>query len=132
MPRTRSLAWSELKIGIVAVVAMVLLVAIVLAVGGEGGYWWQRYPLKTRFSDAQGLKSGAVVRLAGKEVGTVKEVLFTPERQVEVRFEVRKDVRPFITTSAIAEIGSLSLLGDPIIDIKAGAGGTPLEDNAMV
>jgi len=132
MPRTRSLAWSELKIGIVFVVAVVLLVAVVLAVGGEGGYWWQRYPLKTRFNDAQGLKSGAVVRLSGKEVGTVTDVLFTPERQVEVRFEVRKDVRSFITTSAIAEIGSLSLLGDPIVEIKAGAGGTPLDDGAMV
>ncbi|MEO7191340.1 MAG: MlaD family protein [Vicinamibacterales bacterium] len=128
MPRTRSLAWSELKIGIVTVVAIALMTAVVLAVGGEGGYWWQRYPLKTRFNNVLGLKAGAVVRLAGKEIGTVKTVEFSAGPQVEVSFEVRKDVRPLITTTSVAEVGSLSLLGEPIIEIKGGAGGTPLND----
>lgn len=128
MPRTRSLAWSELKIGIVAIVALALLALIVVAVGGEGGYWWQRYPLKTRFNDVQGLKAGAVVRLSGKEIGTVKSVEFSSGRQIEVTFEVRKEIREFITTESIAEVGALSLLGDPILDIKSGRGGTPLND----
>ena len=93
MPRTRSIAWSELKLGIVGVVALVLVVIIVLAVGGEGGFWWQRYPLKTRFRDARGLKDGAVVRLSGKEVGTVTSRRVR-RRRVDVAFEVRKEVRP--------------------------------------
>ena len=58
MPRTRSLAWSELKIGIVAVTAMALAVVFIFAVGGAGGFFWQQYHLKTRFADVQGLKSG--------------------------------------------------------------------------
>ena len=37
MPRTRSLAWSELKIGIIAVAALGLAVMFILAVGGQGG-----------------------------------------------------------------------------------------------
>ena len=81
--RTRSLAWSELKIGIAGVVALGLLALIVVAVGGEGGYFWQRYPLKTRFADVLGLKAGAVVRLSGKEIGSVTGVEFagrTPSR----------------------------------------------------
>ena len=135
MPRTRSLAWSELKIGIATVVALALVAAIVLAVGGEGGYWWQRYPLKARFNDVQGLKSGAVVRFGGKEIGAVKTVEFTSGEngpQVEVKFEVKKDVRHLITTTSVAKIGSLSLLGEPIIDIKGGQGGTPLKDNDYI
>ena len=128
MPRTRSLAWSELKIGIAAVVALLLAVAMIVAVGGEGGYWWQRYPLKARFDNIQGLKAGAVVRLSGKEIGAVKDVAFTNGPQVEVSFEVRKDVRALITSASVAKIGSLSLLGEPIIDITAGQGGTPLAD----
>jgi phospholipid/cholesterol/gamma-HCH transport system substrate-binding protein len=132
MPRTRSLAWSELKIGIVAVAALLLLGVVVVAVGGEGGYWWQRYPLKTRFNDAQGLKAGAVVRLSGKEIGAVKAVEFSSGAQIEVTFEVRKDVRQLITTDSIAEVGSLSLLGEPIIDIKGSGSGTPLNDWAYV
>ncbi len=74
MPRTRSLAWSELKIGIVAVAAIALAVMLILAVGGQGGFTWQQYELKTKFADVQGLKSGAVVRVAGVEVGKVDDV----------------------------------------------------------
>ena len=73
MPRTRSLAWAELKIGIVAVVSLVLATMIIVAVGGAAGFWWQRYELKTKFPDVKGLKSGAVVRVAGVEVGKVGE-----------------------------------------------------------
>ena len=48
MPRTRSLAWSELRIGIVAVSAIALAVALVFAVGGQTGFFWQQYKIKTR------------------------------------------------------------------------------------
>ncbi len=76
MPRTRSLAWSELKIGIVAVAALVLAAMIIVAVGGTAGFAWQRYELKTKFPDVKGLKSGAVVRVAGVEVGKVDDIRF--------------------------------------------------------
>lgn len=131
MPRTRSLAWSELKIGIASVAALVLLTVAVVAVGGEGGYSWQRYPLKARFSNVQGLKAGAVVRLGGKEIGTVTAVEFAGT-EIEVQFEVLKSVRPIITTTTVAQIGSLSLLGEPIIDLTAGGAGEPLADYAYV
>ena len=54
MPRTRSLAWAELKIGIVAVTALVLAVIIIMAVGGAAGFSWQRYELKTHFATSRG------------------------------------------------------------------------------
>jgi phospholipid/cholesterol/gamma-HCH transport system substrate-binding protein len=128
MPRTRSLAWSELKIGVVAIAAAVFTTIMIVAVGGEGGYFWQRYPLKVKFVDVLGLKPGAVVRLSGKEIGTVTEVQFTGGPEVEVWFEAHKEVRPLLTTTSLAQIGSISLLGEPIIDITGGAGGRPLED----
>lgn len=131
MPRTRSLAWSELKVGIIAVVATALLIMAVFAVGGESGFFWQRYPLKARFSDVQGLKPGAVVRLAGKEIGTVTSVEFVGS-EVEVSFEILEEVRPIVTTSSTASIGSLSLLGEPIVDLRGGPGGTPLDDWAFI
>jgi phospholipid/cholesterol/gamma-HCH transport system substrate-binding protein len=131
MPRTRSLAWSELKIGIVGVVALGLLVVMVFAVGGEAGFFASRFPLKARFDNVQGLKAGAVVRLSGKEIGTVTAVEFAGS-QVEVYFEVLEELRPVLTTEAVAIIGALSLLGEPIVDITSGDGGTPLEDFAYL
>ena len=35
MPRTRSIAWAELKLGVIGVVALVLVVMIILALGGD-------------------------------------------------------------------------------------------------
>lgn len=131
MPRTRSLGWSELKIGIVGTVALLVTGLLIVSVGGEGGYSWQRFPLRVRFDNVLGLKEGAVVRLAGKEIGIVTGVDFVGT-EVEVQFEVLKTLRPILTTEAVAQIGSLSLLGEPVVDITAGEGGTPLEDNALM
>ena len=50
MPRTRSLAWAELKFGMIAVFAMVMAGLLIFAVGGGGGFFWQNYTLKVRFA----------------------------------------------------------------------------------
>jgi phospholipid/cholesterol/gamma-HCH transport system substrate-binding protein len=131
MPRTRSLAWSELKIGILAVVAIVLTAMIIIAVGGQTGFAWERYELKTTFDNVQGLKSGAIVRVAGVEVGKVTDVDFEGAA-VQVTLSVRKDMRSRITTDSRASIGSLSLLGEPVIDITPSATGTPLNSGDFI
>jgi phospholipid/cholesterol/gamma-HCH transport system substrate-binding protein len=131
MPRTRSLAWAELKIGIVAVTSMVLAAMIIVAVGGAGGFSWQRYELKTKFPDVKGLKSGAVVRIAGVEVGKVTGVALSGA-EVEVLLEVKKGNEQRITTDSRASIGSLSLLGEPVIDISPTTTGTPLKEGDYI
>jgi phospholipid/cholesterol/gamma-HCH transport system substrate-binding protein len=127
MPRTRSLAWSQLKIGILAVIALVLATMLVFAVGGESGIFTARYHLKTRFTNVLGLRSGAVVRLAGVHVGQVDEVTFVGG-EVEVVLRLRQDVRDKITDQSRAMIGSVSLLGEGAVDITAAPDGTPLPD----
>jgi phospholipid/cholesterol/gamma-HCH transport system substrate-binding protein len=131
MPKTRSLAWSELKIGIVAATAIGLASLLIVSVGGTGGFFWDQYQLKTRFTNVQGLKKGAVVRVAGVEVGKVDDIKFVgPE--VEVDLKVKKEQRERIRTESRASIGSLSLLGEPVIDITPATQGTPLEDGAFI
>lgn len=131
MPRTKSLAWSQLKIGIVGVIAIALAMALILAVGGQAGFWWERYTLKTRFSNAAGMKPGAVVRLAGKDVGKVTSVDFAG-KEIEIGMDIHEDVQPLITTESRAFMGSLSLLGEPIVEITPGTSGTPLENGSYI
>ncbi len=131
MPRTRSLAWSELKIGILAVVALFLAATIIIAVGGQSGFAWQRYELKTKFDNVQGLKSGAIVRVAGVEVGKVTDVDFSGAA-VEVKLSIKDDMQSRITTDSRASIGSLSLLGEPIVEISPASTGTPLKNGDFV
>ena len=88
MPRTRSLAWSELKLGVLTIVALVIAAVTDLRGDGRQGFFWQRYSLKTRFANVAGLKTGSPVRVAGMEVGTVTEVEFAGDQvDVAVRAE---------------------------------------------
>jgi phospholipid/cholesterol/gamma-HCH transport system substrate-binding protein len=131
MPRTRSLAWSELKIGVMAVAALALTALLVVAVGGASGFVWERYSLKTSFDNVQGLKSGAIVRVAGVEVGKVTKVKLVGTG-VEVDLSIKKENQPRVTTDSRASIGAMSLLGEPLIDISPAATGTPLKDDDVI
>jgi phospholipid/cholesterol/gamma-HCH transport system substrate-binding protein len=127
MPRTRSLAWAELKIGIVAIVALALAGALIFLLSGEGGFSWQRYSLKAVFDNIAGLNEGSPVRVAGVEVGSVTGIDFVGNR-VEVTFELAERMRPRVTTASTAALGSVSLLGESAVDITASSQGTPIPD----
>jgi len=131
MPRTRSLAWSELKIGVLTIGALIIASVLIVSLMGTRGFLWQRYPLKTKFPDVAGLTSGSPVRVAGVEVGTVKGVSLSDD-EVEVIFEVNKSVRSRITDKSVATLGSVSLLGQAAVDIKPMSTGTPIPDNGYV
>src|SRR5438045_9567522 len=127
MPRTRSLAVSELKIGFLIIVAVIIAGALVFALTGTRGFAWQRYSLKTRFSNVAGLAKGSPVRVAGVEVGSVKEVVFA-DAQVDVIFDMRDDLRSRVTDKSIATLGSVSLLGESAVDINPATSGRPTPD----
>jgi phospholipid/cholesterol/gamma-HCH transport system substrate-binding protein len=127
MPRTHSLAWAELKFGIIAVFAAVTAGLLIFAVGGGGGMPWQNYTLKARFGNVAGLMAGSPVRVAGVQVGTVDQVILS-ETGVEVWFDVKDDFRPLVTDRSTAVLGTISLLGEGAVDITAGVGGTPVPE----
>jgi len=131
MPRTRSLAWSELKLGVLTIVAVIIATLTIFLVTGGQGFFWQRYTLKTRFSNVAGLKPGSPVRLAGVEIGSVTG---TPLNGaiVEVVFQVNKEYRDRITTNSVAKLGSVSLLGESAVDITPATAGTPIADGGYV
>ena len=131
MARTHSLAWSQLKIGILGVAGLALAAILIIAVGGQGGFAWERYALKTRFADIAGLKTGAVVRVAGVDVGKVTEIAFSGA-EVEVTLEVNEAQQERITEQSRASIGSLSLLGEPIIVISPSSQGRRLADGDYI
>ena len=127
MPRTRSLAWAELKFGLIAVFALVMAALLIFAVGGGAGFFWQNYSLKTRFDNVAGLMSGSPVRVAGVQVGSVDDVILSGQG-VEVVFSVKDDFRPLVTDRSTAVLGTISLLGEGAVDITSGLGGTPIPE----
>jgi phospholipid/cholesterol/gamma-HCH transport system substrate-binding protein len=127
MPRTRSLAYAELKVGLLSAAAIATVAFVIFSVGGGGGFFWERYHLKARFASVAGLKPGAPVRVAGVEVGTVRGLRFDGV-QVEVTFELSKAMRSRVTTDSIAALGTLSLLGQSTVDIMPALTGAPVPE----
>src|SRR5438477_11678383 len=109
MPRTRSLAWAELKIGVLTIAAVTIAAITIFMLTGARGFFWQRYNLKTRFDNVAGLKSGSPVRVAAVEVGTWTSVKDFVGEQVDVSLEITKSSRERITTNSTAYLDSGSL-----------------------
>ena len=131
MPRTRSLAWSELKIGVLTIFAVIIAMVTVFMLTGGKGFPWQRYSLKARFPNIAGLNPGSPVRLAGVDVGSVTDVAFAGE-QVDVSFEVNRSFTARITSESIATLGSVSLLGESAVDITPSGQGTQVPEYGYV
>src|SRR4029077_11361993 len=98
MPRTRSHTWAELKIGVLMIAAVGISVVTVFLLTGGKGFFWQRYHLKTRFTNVAGLKPGSPVRLAGVDVGDVDAVDLSGS-QVDGGFQGGRSYPDRVTTT---------------------------------
>ena len=127
MPRTRSLAWAELRIGVVTILAIAIAVTTIVLLTGGRGFFWQRYNLKARFTNVAGLNPGSPVRVAGVQVGAVTSVEFAGD-QVDVSFEINQSRRALVTTGSTAFLGSVSLLGESAVDITPSSAGSPIPE----
>ena len=125
MPRTRSLRWSELKIGLMAVAALIIAAVLILTLSGQGGFWWQRYTIRAKFANAGGVVEGSPVRVAGLPVGSVTKIQFIGP-DVHMDLQLRKDNMERVRDSSRATIGSVSLLGEGAVDISASTIGQPI------
>jgi phospholipid/cholesterol/gamma-HCH transport system substrate-binding protein len=77
------------------------------------------------FAQIPGLKEGAPVRVAGAEVGAVSDLEFVGDR-VEVTMQLAKEHQSRVTSTSVASLGSVSLLGEAAVDITASSQGTPI------
>jgi len=134
MNRAKALTWTELRVGVVALVSIVVLAITIVYVGSGGGSPWARkYELNALMSDINGLKPGAPVRVGGLEVGTVEKVDFDKKGEmVEVEMRLDRRVQPRVTTKSEATLGSLGLLGEKAVDISPSTEGSPIEDGGYI
>lgn len=126
MPQRKQLVWSQLRVGVLTVVSLILLtVAIFLVSGQTGGIFSKKITVRTLSPDAGGLKSGAPVRLAGIDVGSVKGVRISglPEsaQAVEIVMQVTRSYQSEIKTDSEAFLAAEGLLGERYINISKGS-----------
>ena len=77
---------------------------------------------KAQFSNITGLKRGDFVRIAGVEVGKVKEITLLPDTTLSVEFGTDSSV--VLTGGSRAAIRYDNLIGDRYLGLEEGVGGT--------
>ena len=146
MPKTRkSVSLSELRVGILVFVSIVILVLLILNASGDINPFAKKLHLKARFGDANGLREGSEVRLAGVRVGKVDKITLLPPSdvpnapRVEASMVISStiDGRPAterIRTDSTAQQGSPSLLGNEmLINITPGSAlGQPVKEGSIL
>lgn len=125
-----------LDVGIFVAVGIGLVMIVLFFIGRERNLFEPRYTLHARFNDISGLRMGAVVRLAGLNVGYVDGVRFPKEGEgdlLEVVMKVNKDFQDRIRGDSRASIQTQGLLGDKYISISTGTtASAPLQDGAVL
>ncbi len=120
---------NELKVGLAVLFSLLVIYAGVRFLSGAplfgGGY-----EVVAVFEDAQGLSPGAIVRLNGVRVGSVREVTLAPgARQVYVTMGIDRGVE--IPRGSTLQTSGLSALGEVNVEITPPLGvaaGRPLAD----
>jgi phospholipid/cholesterol/gamma-HCH transport system substrate-binding protein len=135
LPSQQQVKWSELKVGVLVLVALTALTALVFLMSGStGGFLHGRMTLVSYFENSAGLKLGAPVNLEGVTVGNVKAIHIVPSRQltpVEVIMRVGKEYREGIRTDSKTSLDTIGVLGDTVVDINSKfATGPPVQNNA--
>jgi phospholipid/cholesterol/gamma-HCH transport system substrate-binding protein len=146
MPRSKkTVSLSELRVGLLVLVSITVLIFLVLNASGDINPFSRKLHLKARFIDANGLREGSEVRLAGVRVGKVDQIILLPPSDVPnaprvealMTIDSTIDGRPAterIRSDSTAQQGSPSLLGNEmLINITPGtAVGQPVKDYSIL
>src|SRR5438105_14805220 len=94
----------------------------------EQRFWERKAQYDVHFSRTGGLQTGAPVSLSGVTIGTVVEMRFPPDpaaSYIQVLINVKGDLAPRIREDTVASIRTIGLLGDPYLELSAGAPASP-------
>lgn len=118
----------EVRVGLFLVVAFLILIALFELVGKET-IFGRTVEYRTSFKSIPGLKVGDPVRLAGVDVGIVRDI-----RVIGARVEVTLRVKPGtpVKTDSVATIKLTSLLGTNFVDLTFGSPAAPLAPDGSV
>src|SRR5262252_7672880 len=120
------------RVGLVVLIALFAVMMAIFMVGKRANLFRKKLPFETRFDSAEGVVPGNPVRLNGVTVGSVLEVILTPDpadRTVRVVYDVDRRAAPRLRKGTRASIKTIGLLGDKYIDL---AGGTAEEPEVEV
>jgi phospholipid/cholesterol/gamma-HCH transport system substrate-binding protein len=124
VPSQKQLKWSQLKVGLTVVAASITLGVLIFLMSGTGGIFTKKIQLKSYFDNANGLRVGAPVRLAGVDIGNVTRIRVVQDRTkqltpVEVVMKVNTRYSFNLRKDSLTLLSTAGVLGETYIDIDS-------------
>lgn len=113
----------DIKVGLFVLSGLLFSALVIFLIGDERRFFNSSVHINTTFSDVQGLKPGAPVRMGGIDVGTVKKVGYkkgSTDNTIYVELDIVKDEAARIRKDSIARVAAKGLLGDKMVEITKG------------
>lgn len=128
MAARSKIRWSELKVGVIAFVAMIVLAVLIFLLTGSRAIFERNEIVRTYMADAAGMTESTPVRLNGILVGAVENIRLSgskdSKRAVEFELAIQGRYMKDIPEDSTAAITAANLLGNKFIDITKGKSAT--------
>jgi phospholipid/cholesterol/gamma-HCH transport system substrate-binding protein len=131
MKRSPTITWDQLRVGVVIFVAIAIIGVAVYKLGQTANLFAKRYELIAYLPDANGLRPGGAVMVAGQLAGTVKTIEFLPvdadtTRNLRLILQIDEAVKEQIRRDSRGKLRTMGLLGDKAFDITPGTPRAPV------
>jgi phospholipid/cholesterol/gamma-HCH transport system substrate-binding protein len=132
LPSQKQLKWSQLRVGITVIIASLTLGFLLFLMSGTSGLFTPRISVKCYFDNAEGLRTGAPVRLAGVDVGNVTHIAIVqgkPLTPVEITMKLSTKYDYGMRRDSQISLETAGVLGETYLDIDSSqAVGGPVHD----
>ena len=116
--------WAQLKVGGLAVFALLILGYLIFLMQGTVGFFQSKSEIYTYLNDSQGMAQDVQVTLNGLNVGKISKIEFSglsePGKIVRMTLQIDDRYLSSIPVDSTTELASANLLGDKYINIKKG------------
>jgi len=122
LPSQKQLKWSQLRVGLTVLIASITLAVLIFLMSGTGGWFTRKITIRSYFDNAQGLREGAPVRLAGVDIGNVTAVRIVggkPMTPVEVTMNVNTKYSFNLRKDSVTLMSTAGILGETYVDIDS-------------
>jgi phospholipid/cholesterol/gamma-HCH transport system substrate-binding protein len=126
---------SDVKVGLFVFAGIVMTGLVIFLIGDERRLFSSAVLFHTRFTDVQGLKQGAPIRMGGIDIGHVDDVGYGKDpldTTIYVSLSVVRTEAGRVKRDSIVKIATKGLLGDKMIEITKGVASEPIPPDGEI
>jgi phospholipid/cholesterol/gamma-HCH transport system substrate-binding protein len=121
----------ETAVGVFVLIGLLCVAYLTIKLGKMEWFGGDYYTLEARFNSVSGLKAGALVDMAGVEIGKVTDIRLDKERQDAI-VSLKIDKGLMLTDDVIASVKTSGLIGDKYIRLTPGGSDRILKSGDMI